>query len=293
MNRIPHSPQPPSPARGSGSLLSFLCSLGCLAWACGPAPEPAAEPAMPATTAHESPAVHWGYEGDTGPEHWGKLSADFAICGEGQEQSPIDLRDARVVEGNKVQRELRSTVLTMDERAHVMDLIDNGHTIQITNDVPAALDLDDQHFELVQYHFHAPSEHTVDGEHAPLEVHFVHKSKAGRLAVFAVFVEEGAHDPIWDPVLAALPSEEGDARHLDDLELNVDELTWLPLRYFRYEGSLTTPPCSQGVHWVVMAEPRQISADQMQAITSHLHDNNRPVQPVGEREIRLIDATDS
>jgi carbonic anhydrase len=172
-----------------------------------------------------------------------------------------------------------------------MDLIDNGHTIQVTNDVPRSLDLDGEHFELVQYHFHAPSEHTIDGKHAPLEVHFVHKSNAGNLAVIGVLTEEGEHDPLWDPILAALPDGPGDERHLEGLELDIEELQPLPLRYFRYEGSLTTPPCTEGVHWIVMAEPRHVSPEQIQAITSHLLENNRPTQPLGNREISLIDAT--
>ena len=91
----------------------------------------------------------------------------------------------------------------------------SGHTIQITNDVPMAIELDEVHFELVQLHFHAPSEHTFEGEHLPIEIHFVHKSAQGKLAVIGAFVEPGAHNPILDPIIAALPSGPGDARHLE------------------------------------------------------------------------------
>jgi carbonic anhydrase len=232
--------------------------------------------------------IHWGYEGKIGPEHWADLSPEFCECRDGQRQSPIDLSQATVVTGKVLERELGRTVLGLDQRASVMDLVDNGHTIQITNDVPMALDVDGEHFELVQYHFHAPSEHTIGGEHASLEVHLVHKSAAGHLAVVGVLIEEGAHDPVFDPIVAALPSGPGDRRHLEGLDLDPNEFQPLPKRYYRYEDSLTTPPCTEGVQWLVMAERRQISSEQMRAFDSHLHRNNRPIQPSNERELLLI-----
>ena len=232
--------------------------------------------------------VQWGYEGDIGPEHWADLSPDFAMCRDGAEQSPIDLAGATEVEGAALERRLGETVLNLEQRARVMDIVDNGHTIQVTNDVPMALDMDGVHYELVQFHFHAPSEHTIDGEHAPLEVHFVHKSAAGELAVIGILVEEGEHDVLWDPIIGSLPEGPGDARHLEGLELDMRELRPLPKRYYRYRGSLTTPPCSEGVEWIVMAEKRQISPEQMGAMVAHLHDNNRPVQPLGDRELLLV-----
>jgi carbonic anhydrase len=230
----------------------------------------------------------WGYGVDDGPERWADLNPCFAICREGVEQSPIDLSGATLVDGEALERRLGTEVLTLEQRARVMDLVDNGHTIQITTDVPMALDLESTRYELVQFHFHAPSEHTIDGEHAPLEVHFVHKSTAGELAVIGILVEEGEHDVLWEPVIGALPDGPGDARHLENLELDMSELRPLPRRYFRYLGSLTTPPCSEGVQWIVMAEKRQISPEQMGAMVAHLHDNNRPVQPLGDRELLLV-----
>lgn len=240
----------------------------------------------------ESHEVHWGYEGDEGPAYWAGLDTTFATCGSGAEQSPIDLAGA--IPSSEVLRphEVTETILTVSQRAQVMDIIDNGHTIQITNDIPMKVELGGTDFELVQYHFHAPSEHTIDGEHAPLEVHFVHRSASGELAVLGVLVEEGAHDPVWDFVLEQLPDGPGDDRHLEDLDLDPDEFLPLPKRYYRYEGSLTTPPCSEGVHWAVMADKRHISTEQMAEIVSHLHDNYRPVQPLGERTLRLVSDED-
>lgn len=234
--------------------------------------------------AHE---VHWGYTGEGAPEHWADLDPGFALCGEGVEQSPVDLTGAVPIENTGFERLLGETVLTVTQRARVMDLVDNGHTIQITNDVPMSTELGGVRYELVQYHFHAPSEHTIDGEHAPLEVHFVHKSAAGELAVIGILVEEGTHDVLWDTIIEALPAP-GDTRHVEDLDLDMSELRPLPTRYYRYAGSLTTPPCSEGVQWVVMAEKRQISIEQMAALVSHLHHNNRPVQPLGSRKIGKV-----
>jgi carbonic anhydrase len=152
------------------------------------------------------------------------------------------------------------------------------------------LDTNGVHFELVQFHFHAPSEHTIDGEFAPLEVHFVHKSASGQLAVLGVLVEEGEYDPLWEPIIENLPAGPDDPRRLENLSFDMSQLRPLPRRYFRYIGSLTTPPCSEGVEWAVVAEKQQISPEQMAAVVSNLHANNRPVQPLGERELLLVSA---
>ncbi len=237
-------------------------------------------------------APHWGYSGDEGPEHWGELHADFVLCGNGTEQSPIDLTDSVAIEEASLERRLGETVLAPNQRATVMDIVDNGHTIQVTNNVPMSLAINGELYELVQYHFHAPSEHTIDGKHAPLEAHFVHKSAAGELAVLGVLVEEGAYDALWEPVLSQLPDGPGDARHIEGLDLDMNELRPLPRHYYRYQGSLTTPPCSEGVQWIVMAEKRQISPKQMAMIISHLHGNNRPVQPLGNRTLGLVSVDD-
>jgi carbonic anhydrase len=233
----------------------------------------------------ETHKVHWGYEGDEGPEHWASLSPDFSMCADGTKQSPIDLTDAEVVEGVVLRRMYGTAMLSLDQRASTMDLIDNGHTIQISSDAPVALDIAGNHYELVQYHFHSPSEHTIDGEHAPLEMHAVHESAEGELAVIGVLIDEGEYNPVADPVIARLPNDESDVRHIEDLDLDPDEFLPPPMHYFRYRGSLTTPPCSEGVEWIVSAERRQMSAEQIEAFTSRLDDNNRPVQALGEREL--------
>ena len=261
--------------------------------ACGPAAHEESGPVAHETDVLAAHEVHWGYEGEGAPEYWADLDPNFALCRDGVEQSPINLTGAVPIGDAGIERRLGESVLNVTQRAQVMDVVDNGHTIQITNDVALTTELGGIIYELVQYHLHAPSEHTIDGEHAPLEVHFVHSSAAGELAVFGVLFEEGAHNAVWDPVIAALPDGPGDDRHVEDLDLEINKLRPLPLHYYRYEGSLTTPPCSEGVRWIVMAEKRQISPAQMAEVVSHLHHNYRPVQPLGGRKIGLVSRASS
>lgn len=230
----------------------------------------------------------WGYAGEIGPAHWADLDPSFATCRDGVEQSPIDVSNAMPFEDSGLDRRIGETILSVAQRARVMDIINNGHTIQVTNDVPMTIDLGGTNYELVQFHFHAPSEHTIDGERSPLEVHFVHRSAEGELAVLGILVEKGEYNPLMQTILASLPDRPGDNRHLEDLDLDMNELRPLPQHYYRYKGSLTTPPCSEGVQWVIMADKREISSDQMADIVSRLHANFRPVQPIGERRIGLV-----
>ena len=235
-------------------------------------------------------ADEWGYEGEIGPEHWATLDSENLLCAEGRAQSPVNLVETASDSAQEIDRVLDEPVLDFRDRAHVMDLIDNGHTIQVTSDASVSTRIDGELYELVQFHFHGPSEHTLDGRHYPIEGHFVMANEAGDLAVMGVLYEEGEHDPAFDPVFAGLPDGPGDERHLEDLDLDIAELKPLPRRYFRYSGSLTTPPCSEGVKWVVLADPQPLSAEQIETLDSHLHDNNRPVQPLFGRHIVFIRA---
>jgi carbonic anhydrase len=232
--------------------------------------------------------VHWGYEGEEGPDHWADLSEDYAACRDGTEQSPIDLTDAVAFEDSGIQQRLGDIVLTDEQRAKVADIVDNGHTIQVTTDLPMSLELGATVYELVQFHFHAPSEHTIDGVQAPLEAHFVHKSAAGELAVLGILIGEGEHNEVMVPIIAALPSSPDDPRHLENLDLPMNNLRQLPRAYYRYDGSLTTPPCSEGVRWIVAADLYEISDQQMAEMVPHLHDNFRPVQALGSRKIGYV-----
>jgi len=244
------------------------------------------------TAAHakeEHAEVHWGYEGEAGPENWGTLSPDWELCKSGTSQSPIDLTAAVLVEGGLApERRLGEEAADADQKVGSMDLLDNGHTIQVTPDVPVTLDIGETRYELVQFHFHAPSEHTIDGEHSPLEAHFVHKSESGGLAVVGVLFDEGEPDELMQTVIDALPSGGENPRHLDGLQFDLAALRPLPKRYYRYTGSLTTPPCSEGVEWIVSAEKGHLSHEQIEALDSRMPENARPVQPLNDRELSLV-----
>ncbi|HSG88146.1 MAG TPA: carbonic anhydrase family protein [Pseudomonadales bacterium] len=237
----------------------------------------------------DAPQAHayWSYEDDTGPLHWATLSAEYAGCAIGTEQSPIDLSDARVSTLPEIVRSYSAASVRIVHHEHIVDVIDNGHTIQINYDEGSVLDVGGEQFELVQYHFHAPSEHTVDGRHYPMEMHLVHRSETGHLAVIGVLIAEGAHNTAFDPVWANLPSFPGAQVHLEHLQVDIDDLLPATHRTWRYRGSLTTPPCSEGVEWIVMHDPVTLSSAQIAAFTAIFDGNNRPVQAVGSRSIVL------
>ena len=232
---------------------------------------------------HEAP--HWAYEGEHGPEHWGEASDEFALCGTGRSQSPIDIVATSAGALPALSVGYVPASLSIVHQEHVADEINTGHSIQV--DYPGAdeLHLEAEVFPLVQYHFHSPSEHTVDGRQFPMEMHLVHRSAAGKLAVIGVLIEEGAANPAFEPVWAHLPDRQGDKVHLEHVTVDVDQLLPEVHTSYRYEGSLTTPPCSEGVKWFVMTTPIELSPAQIARFRAILHGNNRPVQPLNDRRV--------
>lgn len=232
---------------------------------------------------HASP--HWSYEGETGPDHWGHLSNDWSECGQGQSQSPVDIDQTVQAEVGHLGSTYQPASLKIIHHEHMADGINNGHTIQINYTEGDVLTLGVDTFQLVQYHFHSPSEHTVRGRHYAMEMHMVHKSADHRLAVVGVLIEEGLHNSAFDPIWSNLPEGKGSEVHLEAVQVDVNELLPANTASYRYEGSLTTPPCSEGVQWVVMATPIQLSSAQIEAFRRLVHGNNRPVQPLNGRQI--------
>ena len=223
--------------------------------------------------------VHWGYEGDTGPEMWGGLDASFAVCDTGVEQSPVDLTGATPAgagDGGGLDIEWQPTEA---------EVVDNGHTIQVNVAEGSSIALEGRQFSLVQFHFHLPSEHTVDGAASPMEVHFVHAAEEGDLAVIGVLMEAGDADPTIQSLWEAIPGPDESPAAVGAL----DPGTLLPegRGYFRYQGSLTTPPCSEVVSWVVMTESISVSQAQVDAFAALYPMNARPVQPLNGRDVRL------
>jgi len=179
----------------------------------------------------------------------------------------------------------RPATLRIIRQTHVVDVIDNGHTIQVNYDAGSTVVVDGTSYELKQYHFHAPSEHTVDGQHFPMEMHLVHQSPGGKLAVLGVFIDEGDHNAAFEPVLSNLPDEVGEEIHHENVTVNIDDLIPPSPTTYRYPGSLTTPPCSEGVSWFVDIEPIELSAEQIAQFKANFYGNNRPVQPLNDRTV--------
>lgn len=222
-------------------------------------------------------ATRWSYTGVGGPEHWAELDSDFAVCGSGQQQSPLDLTAATPRDLNNPQ----VAYLTGAGR-----IVDNGHTVQVDVEPGSFLSLDGIPYQLVQLHFHSPSEHTVNGNSFPVELHLVHQAESGSLAVIGVLITGGEENLPLVPLISDIPGKVGKQARL---RLPIDPTTLLPAdrRAYRYAGSLTTPPCTEGVTWLVMATPIQASGRQIAALARTLQGNNRPVQARGQRELLL------
>jgi carbonic anhydrase len=220
--------------------------------------------------------AHWTYEGETGPDHWGELDPGYAACSTGEAQSPIDIADP--TEGDLVD------VTVSYQPASPLKIINNGHTIQVNIDPGSTAEIDGVEYELKQFHFHTPSEHAVDGEHQAMELHLVHKTADDETAVLGVLLKEGTGGEAFEPVFANLPPEEGPEQTVEAIVNPADLLPAVGTTY-RYGGSLTTPPCTEGVHWLIFTEPVEISTEQVEAFRAIIAANNRPLQPANERTI--------
>lgn len=220
-------------------------------------------------------AAAWSYAGTTGPSHWGDLDPSYAVAKTGKQQSPIDIHST-----------VKKSLPTIDfnYRPSQIHLIYNGHTIQENEDPGGFAAAGERRFELQQFHFHSPSEHTVDGNHFPMEMHLVHKARDGTVGVVAVFIREGKHNPAFDPIWNRLPDKKQPAREAD---LRIDTQALLPKdhSYYTYDGSFTTPPCTQQVRWVVLTTPVSLSKQQILRFRKVIDGNNRPVQPLHERQV--------
>ena len=229
-----------------------------------------------ADKSHEAHPAHWDYAGSGGPENWGQMKPEFAKCSSGTRQSPIDIRDGIKVNLDPVQ---------FDYKSSAFRVIDNGHTVQVNVAAGNSIDVMGRHYELVQFHFHRPSEERIDGRQFDMVVHLVHKDIDGRLAVVAVLLDRGSAQPIVQSVWNNLPLEKGDEVAARGT-LNLNDLLPAERNYFTYMGSLTTPPCSEGVLWMVMKQPVQISADQVGIFARLYPMNARPIQSVAGRLIK-------
>ena len=218
----------------------------------------------------------WSYEGETGPANWGRINPAWAKCGSGNRQSPIDLRD-----GIKVDLEL----IAFDYHPSAFTVTDTGHTIEVATGLGNYITVQNRTYELVQFHFHRPSEERINGKGTEMVVHLEHKDAEGRLAIIAVLLERGAANPLIQTVWNNLPLEKNDTV-TPSVVLDVSEILPKRREYFTFMGSMTTPPCSESVLWLVMKQPMPASAAQM-ALFSRLYPlNARPSQAHGGRVIK-------
>ncbi len=234
-------------------------------------------------TDSENPPSHpdkvaWGYDAGNGPDVWGRLSPEYALCANGTRQSPVDLRDPTAA---------RLPAVVFDYRPAALDIRNTGHTIEVTPSAENWIEVGGDTFSLLQFHFHAPSEHTVDGKSFDMEMHLVHRNEKGALVVIGVLIEKGNPLIAFDRIRAHLPHAPGENKHIDGAPVNIGDLLPRSKRSYRYDGSLTTPPCTEDVNWIVMATPIELSEAQIAAFKAVVHKNNRPVQSLNGREILM------
>ena len=252
---------------------SLLCLGGCAA-------HPGTPPQGSAPAPHASgEPPHWAYDGEEGPSHWGDLDPAFATCSLGHLQSPIDIPAASI-------KPEHLDPIRFDYSEAPLRVSDNGHTEMIAYPPGSTIRVGSAEYALQQIHFHRPSEEMVDGQPFAMVAHFVHQKKGGGLAVVAVLFQEGADNPALARIFDHLPAAPGKEEALAGVAVDASALLPPSKSYFTFEGSLTTPPCSEGVTWFVLRTPVTASVGQISAFARHYPHNVRPVQPVGGRQIR-------
>ncbi len=229
--------------------------------------------AFASTAAH---APHWGYEGVGGPDHWADISPEFIACRIGKVQSPVDL--GGFDPGHAVP-------VVADYHPGSLSILHNGHTVQANFAPGSMLTSGGQGYALAQVHFHTPSEEAFNGKHYPMVAHFVHKDASGKLAVLGVMFEEGAPNAELTKLIAHAPKTETPAHEIAGVQFNPSALLPHDLKVYRFAGSLTTPPCSEGVNWHVAVQPVTASKEQIAALHVIMGNNARPIQPLNGRQL--------
>lgn len=240
----------------------------------GQPPKPAGRPAKPA--ARPAP---WGYAGDIGPDRWAELSPDNRLCAVGTRQSPIDIRDGLGVDLEKI---------AFDYRPSSFSVLDEGHTVRVDVAPGNGLTVMGRRYELQEFHFHRPSEERVNGQQFEMVAHLVHRDAQGHVAIVAVLLERGPDDrpqPVIQTVWANLPLERGEATR-PQAQIDLGQLLPADRGYYTYMGSLTTPPCSEGVLWMVMRQPVPLTAQQIAVFARLYPMNARPLQAGSGRLIK-------
>lgn len=220
---------------------------------------------------------HWTYSGPNGAEKWGSLDKAFAACSLGQRQSPIDIRHTVRADLPAIQFAYKATPLS---------IVDNGHSIKVDTADAGGITIAGESYALQQFHFHKPSEEKLNGKAYAMVVHLVHQSKAGKLAVVAVMFEAGKEQALIRTLWSNLPLEQEQPLVLPDIKIDPTLLLPAKRTYYTFLGSLTTPPCTEGVLWLVLKTPVQVSREQLAGFGTIYKNNARPIQAVNGRLIK-------
>jgi carbonic anhydrase len=223
--------------------------------------------------------VHWNYEGEGGPQAWGKLKPEFNACAIGKRQSPINIEDGSTLLGP-------AEPITFNYVASNATVVNNGHTIQVDVQGDNSITLRGSNYRLLQFHFHTPSEEQINFKRSAMVAHLVHKNMEGQLAVVAVLLDTGTVSNFIDRVWTYMPLEANDRVRMPSESLNLTDLLPKDQRYYQFMGSLTTPPCTEGVLWMVLKQPVQISKAQYRLFSQIYPTNARPLQPLNGRSVR-------
>ncbi len=227
--------------------------------------------------AHHS---HWGYTGHGDPSHWGDLDSKYVECKLGGSQSPVNIKKEIIVETKGL------APINFHYTTAASEVINNGHSVQVNIKPGSFIVIDKKEFELKQFHFHTPSENQINGKNFPLEAHFVHQAKDGALAVVAVMFEDGKENAVVNKIWKKMPKEAGKKVQYKLSAKMINRLLPKKRAYYRFDGSLTTPPCSEGVRWFVLKDYSTVSKEEVKEFlhTMH-HPNNRPVQSINARKV--------
>ena len=227
-------------------------------------------------SAQEQSPPHWTYKGKDGPQNWGKLDPKYRNCSTGHEQSPINITGAKKTD---------LPPLIFNYNAAPLNIINNGHTIQVNYAPGSSLTVGDRAYALQQFHFHHPSEEHVNGHTYDMVAHLVHADATGHLAVVAVLLQTGNSNEFIGKVWQNIPKEEEKPLEVPEVTLDVKDLLPGDHGYYTFAGSLTTPPCSEGVTWFVLKQPVSLSASQLAEFAKLYPRDARPIEPRNGREI--------
>jgi carbonic anhydrase len=226
--------------------------------------------------------VHWSYSGNTGPQDWGSLSDNYALCNTGQQQSPVNITKSVKADLPPLEFNYKSIPLIIQN---------NGHTIKVkVGEAGSAgsVTIGEDAYQLVQFHFHSPSEHAINTKHADMVAHLVHNNPQTQTwAAVAIFLEKGeSANPLLETLWKVMPKTPGEPQSYDDIQIDINQLLPDDKNYLALSGSITTPPCWEGVRWNILKQPMSISAEQLAQFQAVYLQNVRPLQPLNDRQVQ-------